>query len=193
MTALEKIIDNFAQQNKSPGSIDIEDIPNIDLYMDQVTTFMDKALGKNKRYEEDKILTKTMINNYTKAKIFPAPIKKKYSRMHIMLLIMIYHLKAILSIRDIGILFQPILSVKSQDEQEKLIQNIYTGFTKLQLSTQQNMQSTAEGIKDTAIPVKDIIEEYHDEKIEKILLVSLLAIRANAEKQLAEKVLDLYF
>ncbi len=193
MTALEKIIDNFAQQNKSSGSIDIEDIPNIDLYMDQVTTFMDKALVKNKRYEEDKILTKTMINNYTKAKIFPAPIKKKYSRMHIMLLIMIYHLKAVLSIRDIGILFQPILSVKSADEQEKLIQNIYIGFTKLQLSTQQNMQSTAEGIKDTAIPVKNIIEEYHDEKIEKILLVSLLAIRANAEKQLAEKVLDLYF
>ena len=193
MTALEKIIDNFAQQNKTSGSIDIEDIPNIDLYMDQVTTFMDKALAKNKRYEDDKILTKTMINNYTKAKIFPAPIKKKYTRMHIMLLIMIYHLKAVLSIRDIGILFQPILSVKSVDEQEKLIQNIYNGFTKLQLSTQQNMQSTAEGIKDTAIPVKNIIEAYQDEKIEKILLVLLLAIRANAEKQLAEKVLDLYF
>ncbi|AMJ41151.1 DUF1836 domain-containing protein [Anaerotignum propionicum] len=193
MTALEKIIDNFTQEIKSSGSIDIEDIPNIDLYMDQVTTFMDKALVRNKRYDEDKILTKTMINNYTKAKIFPAPVKKKYSRMHIMLLIMIYHLKTVLSIRDIGILFQPVLSVKSLEEQEKMIHNIYTGFTKLQLSTQQNMQSSAEGIQDTAIPVKEIIEAYQDEKIEKILLVLLLAIRANAEKQLAEKVLDTYF
>ena len=40
------------------------DIPNIDLYMDQVTTFMDAQLASTKRYDEDKILTKTMINNY---------------------------------------------------------------------------------------------------------------------------------
>ena len=39
-----------------------EEIPNIDLYMDQVTTFMEKNLSSTKRYEEDKILTKTMIN-----------------------------------------------------------------------------------------------------------------------------------
>ena len=40
-----------------------EEIPNIDLYMDQVTTFMDTQLASTKRYDEDKILTKTMINN----------------------------------------------------------------------------------------------------------------------------------
>ena len=43
-----------------------EEIPNIDLYMDQVTTFMDQQLVASKRYEDDKILTKTMINNYAK-------------------------------------------------------------------------------------------------------------------------------
>ncbi|WMI79859.1 DUF1836 domain-containing protein [Anaerotignum sp. MB30-C6] len=193
MTTLDKIIETFTQQIKFSGIIEIEDIPNIDLYMDQVTTFMDKALEQYKRYEEDKILTKTMINNYTKAKIFPAPVKKKYSRTHIMLLIMIYHLKSVLSIRDIGILFQPVLSVKSIEEQEELIRNLYEGFTKLQLTTRQFMQSSAEGIKDTTTPAKDILEEYKDEKIKKILLVLLLAIRANAEKQLAERVLDLYF
>ena len=48
------------------GYIKPEDIPNIDLYMDQVTTFMDAQLASTKRYKEDKILTKTMINNYTK-------------------------------------------------------------------------------------------------------------------------------
>lgn len=95
--------------------------------------------------------------------------------------------------RDIGILFQPVLSVKSTEEQEALICTIYEGFTKLQLSTQQFMQSSAEGIKDTTTPAKDLIEECQDEKIKKILLVLLLAIRANAEKQMAERVLDLYF
>ena len=43
-----------------------DDIPNIDLYMDQVTTFMEKELASSKRHEDDKILTKTMINNYAK-------------------------------------------------------------------------------------------------------------------------------
>ena len=54
-----------------------EEIPNIDLYMDQVTTFMDTQLAATKRYDEDKILTKTMINNYTKNNLLPPPLKKK--------------------------------------------------------------------------------------------------------------------
>ena len=54
-----------------------EDIPNIDLYMDQVTSFMEKALKSTKRYPDDKILTKTMINNYAKNDLLPPPVKKK--------------------------------------------------------------------------------------------------------------------
>ena len=69
------------------GYIKPEDIPNIDLYMDQVTTFMDEQLASTKRYKEDKILTKTMINNYTKNNLLPPPVKKKYSREHMLLLI----------------------------------------------------------------------------------------------------------
>lgn len=50
-----------------------EDIPGIDLYMDQVTTFMDSQLSSSRRYEDDKILTKTMINNYAKNHLLPPP------------------------------------------------------------------------------------------------------------------------
>ena len=91
-----EVIERYAAQIRTADVIEIADIPTIDLYMDQVTTFMDKGLARYKRNETDKILTKTMINNYTKAKIFPPPVKKKYSRTHLMLLIMIYHLKACL-------------------------------------------------------------------------------------------------
>ena len=70
-----------------------EDVPNIDLYMDQVTTFMDEHLSDVKRYEDDKILTKTMINNYTKNDLLPPPVKKKYSKEHIYVLTFIYYLK----------------------------------------------------------------------------------------------------
>ena len=68
-----------------------EDIPGIDLYMDQVTTFMDSQLSSSRRYEDDKILTKTMINNYAKNHLLPPPEKKKYSREHMLLLIFIYY------------------------------------------------------------------------------------------------------
>ena len=85
-----------------------EDIPNIDLYMDQVTTFMDAQLASTKRYHEDKILTKTMINNYAKNNLLPPPVKKKYTKEHVLVLIFIYYFKNILSIKDIETLLKPI-------------------------------------------------------------------------------------
>ena len=78
-----------------------DDIPNIDLYMDQVTTFMEKELASSKRHEDDKILTKTMINNYAKNNLLPPPVKKKYSKEHLLIMIFIYYFKNFLSIKDL--------------------------------------------------------------------------------------------
>ncbi len=64
--------------------IHADQIPNIDLYMDQVTTFMDTHLGATRRYDEDKVLTKTMINNYAKNNLLPSPVRKKYTENHIL-------------------------------------------------------------------------------------------------------------
>lgn len=89
--------------------IKVEDIPNIDLYMDQVTTFMEEKLKKSVRNpNEDKILTKTMINNYAKNNLLPPPVKKKYSKEHVILLIFIYYYKGVLSIHDIQMLLNPL-------------------------------------------------------------------------------------
>ena len=128
MNTFNEVIERYAAQIRTADVIEIADIPTIDLYMDQVTTFMDKGLARYKRNETDKILTKTMINNYTKAKIFPPPVKKKYSRTHLMLLIMIYHLKAILSIKDIGVLFHVALAEPDAEKQAQQIETIYAGF-----------------------------------------------------------------
>ena len=84
------------------------DIPNIDLYMDQVTSFMEKELKSTKRNDDDKVLTKTMINNYAKNDLLPAPIKKKYSKEHLLLLTFIYYFKNIMSMKDIETLLKPI-------------------------------------------------------------------------------------
>ena len=95
------ILKNMAALNYiKPG-----DVPNINLYMDQVTTFMYEHLHDTKRTEDDKVLTKTMINNYAKNNLLPSPVKKKYSKEHIYILTFIYYFKNILSINDIQTLF----------------------------------------------------------------------------------------
>ena len=69
---------------------------------------MDAQLASSRRFESDKVLTKTMINNYAKNKLLPPPVKKKYSPEHMMLLVFIYYFKNILSITDIQTLLAPI-------------------------------------------------------------------------------------
>lgn len=104
----KKILKNILESLKNLTYIKPEDIPNIDLYMDQVTTFMDTQLASTKRHPEDKILTKTMINNYTKNNLLPPPDKKKYSKEHLLTMIFIYYFKGIMSISDIQRILNPI-------------------------------------------------------------------------------------
>ena len=113
------ILNSILQNISSLSYIKPEDLPNIDLYMDQVTTFMEEQLAHSKRYQEDKILTKTMINNYAKNNLLPSPVKKRYSREHLLVLIFIYYFKNILSINDIQTLLNPITD-KYFKSQEKL-------------------------------------------------------------------------
>ena len=104
----DKILHDLLNSLDSLEGIRPGEIPNIALYMDQVTTFMDAQLASSRRFESDKVLTKTMINNYAKNKLLPPPVKKKYSPEHMMLLVFIYYFKNILSITDIQTLLAPI-------------------------------------------------------------------------------------
>ena len=94
-------IRNLMKKANKVSNIDLNEIPNTDLYMDQVIQLFDSKLEDLKRKEEDKILTKTMINNYVKGKLLMPVKKKKYSKEHILLISLIYELKGILSINDI--------------------------------------------------------------------------------------------
>ena len=81
----------------------LDEIPNIDLYMDQVIQLFENKFRDSKRNDEEKVLTKTMINNYAKGKLI-FPIKnKKYSKEHLILMSLIYQLKGALSINDIQV------------------------------------------------------------------------------------------
>lgn len=86
-----------------------DEIPAIDLYMDQVLTFMGERLRRTARKSDaDKLLTKTMINNYVKNKVMIPPVKKKYGRDHILLLMVIYYMKNFLAIDDIRKIVGPV-------------------------------------------------------------------------------------
>jgi DNA-binding transcriptional MerR regulator len=119
---LEKLLISL----KSIDYVRPEDIPNIDLYMDQVTTFMDEQLAASKRHDDDKLLTKTMINNYAKNDLLPPPVKKKYSKEHVLTLIFIYYFKNILSISDIQSILNPITEKYFGNKDGFNMQDIYT-------------------------------------------------------------------
>ena len=123
---------NEFRQKDQRSIIELSDIPNIDLYMDQVTTFMETKLSGYKRNEKDKILTKTMINNYAKARLFPPPVKKKYTKNHVMMLIIIYHLKNMLSINDIGRLITPVTKALNEDPNSSILSELYSSFVLMQ-------------------------------------------------------------
>ena len=125
-----------------------DSIPNIDLYMDQVTTFMEEQLSSSRRHKEDKILTKTMIKNYAKNNLLPPPVKKKYSKEHVLALIFIYYFKNILSIKDIESLLSPITE-KYFDTGEALnMTSIYEEICQLEKSRIDALQ-------------KDVARSYH--------------------------------
>ncbi len=193
MNEQKNITEQISKVLDSYDIVPIETIPNIDLYMDQVTTFIESALSGCKRNKNDKILTKTMINNYAKAKIFPPPQKKKYTKNHIMLLIMIYHLKSILSISDISRLLKPVTEELTKNVQSPLLEMIYSDFVELQKQNQKNIAMVLENNYMQNTIVSPQYHKYENETIQNIIVVLQLVIQSNTEKRIAEKILDAHF
>jgi DNA-binding transcriptional MerR regulator len=122
---VREFMEDLLKDLKNIDYVRPEDIPNIALYMDQVTTFMDEQLAASKRHEDDKILTKTMINNYAKNNLLPPPEKKKYTREHVLTLLFIYYFKNMLSISDIQSLLNPITDRYFGNEDGFNMQDVY--------------------------------------------------------------------
>lgn len=188
MDIIKTNIDSYIEDVLDFNIIEFSDIPNIDLYMDQVTTFMQDNYESIKRFPDDKVLTKTMINNYAKARLFPAPIKKKYTKNHIMLLILIYHLKFLLSINDINKLLKPITADLKVNEHSPILESIYNNFVLLQKKIKNNLSYSL----DDALNDQDLVEFKGNVKIDMKYMVTILyfSIQANANRRIAEKILD---
>ena len=175
------------------GDISISDIPDIELYMDQVTTFIDNKLRYHKRNLKDKILTKTMINNYTKSKILLPSKNKRYNRQHMILLILIYYLKQIISINDINILFEPLFeNMTSSKDGMDYLGSLYNGFLQIKDNSAKDLK---EILSQKLKLIDDKAEEISGESKETsriLLTVLMLVATASIQKRIAEKIIDDY-
>ena len=166
-----------------------EDIPNIDLYMDQVTTFMDSHLASSKRRPEDKILTKTMINNYAKNNLLPPPKKKKYSKEHLLMMIFIYYFKGILSITDIQALLEPLTEKYFQNDETLNIEAIYSEVFSLE---QSQVDKLAKDITDKFNISRRTFENAEEDQkfLQLFSFICQLSFDVYVKKQLIEKLID---
>ena len=192
MMDINKILENLIEHMKL---ISPDEIPNISLYMDQVTTFMDNHLYSVKRFEDDKALTKTMINNYAKNDLLPSPEKKKYTKDHVLLLTFIYYFKSVLSISDIKKLLQPISDKFFLTDDEATLEDIYKEIESYMSSITEtvkddvskksadaNLSFSNEIFKDLSIKDTDYLKLFK--------LISMLCFDIYLKKQLIESIID---
>lgn len=165
-------------------------IPNIDLYMDQITTFMEEGLERTKRYPEDKILTKTMINNYAKNNLLPPPVKKKYSKEHILALIFIYYFKNLLSIKDIETLLEPITSKYFGNDSGFSMTDIYEEVCGLEKSRIDSMAKDIARIYKTSLDTFADAPEDEQKMLQHFSFICSLAFDVYVKKQVIEKLID---
>lgn len=188
MTETDKLIEKIIQNLEQPNVVRPEDIPNIDLYMDQLTTFMDKYLGGCKRNPEDKILTKTMINNYAKNRLLPPPEKKKYTQEHLIILIMIYYMKGFLSINDIQVLVTPLIEKHFSEEDDTDLKAMYS--TMFQLANER-IGNWKEELADLDQLAKTVFEKGgEDEVLHSFSLICLLSMDVYLRKRAIEALID---
>ena len=167
-------------------------LPSMELYMDQVTSFMEEHLKGWRRNPEDKILTRTMINNYTKNRLLPAPVRKKYRPEHLLLLNYIYYMKNVLSIKAIGTLLQPLTSSFWDKSSVPDMQSIYQSILK------QESEMFRESGKDV-FKMAELAEKAFEEAnpglegvsfLKDFVFTCLLAFDISLKKRMIESVID---
>ena len=173
----KETLENIIERESHKSTITSKDIPDLDLYMDQIMTLFDNHLANHKKKEDDKLLTKTMINNYSKAKVI-TPVKgKKYTKEQIIQMLIIYELKNNLSIQEIKDLLTPIY--ESDDDLSKL----YDHFIEIKHSLNQQLQKMIQKIIDD---YQLTIENYQD----LFLLVSVLSSLSHSLTNIGEMLIE---
>lgn len=165
-------------------------LPDLDLYVDQITTFLTRHLAKTIRFEDDKIMTKTMINNYTKNHLLPPPDKKKYSRDHILLMIFIYYFKNFLPISDIKTILGPLTDKYFHKDADLNLEAIYTTlFSKEDTFVQEVLENVMQQFHMSADLFPDA-PKADQASLREFTFICMLSLDIYLKKQLIEAILD---
>lgn len=177
-------IDKLISQLALDSQIHTNDIPKIDLYVDQVIQLFETSFQDTKRFSDDKILTKTMINNYAKGKLFYPVQQKKYTPEHIMLISLIYQMKSTLSINDVK---KVLAQVNDKAQSRELdLSAFYETYLALQ---QDNHTAFREELERQSIAVEGAQAEWNAE-LSKVLFIASLVHKSNLYRRAAEKLAD---
>ncbi len=185
----DEFLNNILRDLQDSKHIPLEDLPNIDLYMDQLTTFMDNRLASTKRYSEDKVLTKTMINNYAKNKILPSPNKKQYTTEHLITLLFIYYFKSFLSITDIQKLLEPI-EEKYFDQDKINLKHIYSEVFSMEDEALKKLRADVEEKYATSRESFAEVPEKDRDLLQKFAFICELCFDVYLKKTIVEKLID---
>lgn len=186
----KSFLSGLLEELKKIDYVKPEDIPNIGLYMDQVTTFMDSQLQHSKRHDNDKILTKTMINNYAKNDLIPPPEKKKYSKEHVLTLIFIYYFKSILSISDIRSILNPITDRYFGKEDSYNLEDIYKEVFGLEHQETLNLMKDLAKKFNTSMQTFADADDEEAELLRTFSFICMLSYDVYVKKTIIEKLID---
>lgn len=184
MNNIEQLIENMHLE----AQLSLEDIPDLNLYMDQVIQLFENEFADSKRNDDEKILTKTMINNYAKGKLFFPVKNKKYSSEHLMLISMIYQMKGALSINDVKQTLEKLN--KKVTDQEIHLQEFYKSFLQLD---KDNVDQFTKALNEHSDAVqKEVLRLGDDDKgyIEQLLMITVLTNMSNYYRRAAEQLVD---
>lgn len=186
-----ELMEKFKELNLQ-NQLTLEEIPELDLYMDQVTQLFDSKFNDSKRTEDDKALTKTMVNNYAKGKLLMSIKNKKYSKEHLILMSLIYNLKGGLSISDIKSSLNRIVKTFESGE-EYPVRELYTLYLK---QYNEDLMDVEKTIQEKFNNIEGIMidEDIEDEEFQKnFLLLSSFINMSNMYRRMGEKLIDEYF
>ena len=176
---------------KSTDYVQPGDIPNIDLYMDQVTKFMDEHLESSKRRSDDKLLTKTMINNYTKNNLLPSPKKKKYTKDHMYTLLFIYYLKNVMPMDDMQSILKPLTDMFFDKNGSTDMEAIYKEI--FDIEYEQSFTLTRDVIR-KYFKSKESFEDVKDGKekdyLQAFTFIAMLCFDVYMKRMMIEKIID---
>lgn len=182
-------IDTYINSQKSSNNINLNDFPEIDLYMDQVMQLFESKLSYTKRNDDDKVLTKTMINNYAKGNLLMKIKNKKYTKNHLILMGLIYNLKGALSLTDIKTILSPIIDAFEKEEEYPL-HDIYQSFLDIYDSNLDDLKSSSTKIYDNIAKLINNEDNSLGDYEEKLLLICAYVSMSNLYRRMSEKIID---